>query len=391
MIEWFLEFFRNNQFASGGLALGAGTILYKHGAGLFWSVKDFIWKRLFITVRMDRFTYGFEWMRSWLGDSLESSGKLIHEYEIEAIVNSKNSSIELSQSDGRWLFKPDGFRVFINMHRIEEQTELGTRVYNKMTLTTGRWNRRRLVGMMAKIGEDYGRKRAGKIYTPNGDGTDWVVWCKLPYNKLSDVILDDGMQEALVADLDLFMRSEDRYLELGLSYKRGYLLHGPPGNGKTSMIRALANHLGKSIAFVRGSSLCITAVRQLIARAGSDKLIVIEDIDRSSAATDEKPDGLLGKESTLQDVLNLMDGVQGGNGQIIITTANHPERLDPAFLRPGRIDYQIELTNGSRAQARALFVRFHGEDGADAFVDGLDDGQFSMAELQQMVMEDWKL
>ena len=87
-----------------------------------------------------------------------------------------------------------------------------------------------------------------------------------------------------------------------------------------------------------------------------------------------------------------MDGVQGGNGQIIIATANHPERLDPAFLRPGRIDYKIELTNGSKEQARAMFVRFHGEEGADEFADSIVGGQFSMAELQQqvMILGDWR-
>ena len=94
MIEWMMECFRNNEFAAGGLAIGSATILYRHGGQFVASMRSFLWKRLFVTVRMDRFTYGFEWVRAWLCDSLEDSGKLIHEYEIEAIVKSKNSSIK---------------------------------------------------------------------------------------------------------------------------------------------------------------------------------------------------------------------------------------------------------------------------------------------------------
>ena len=395
-----IEWLKNNQFASGGLVLGVGAVAYRHGGKVLAIIKGFIWRRIFITVRMDRFNYGFEWMRSWLGDFLSENDKLIHEYEIKASNDGNRSDIALNQSDGRWFLTPEGFRVFVNMSRIEEKTDFGTRIYNKMTLTTGRWNKTKLRALMSKIGTEYGQKKAGKIYMPNQDGTDWVEWCDVPATKIEHVILDSDTKDKLLDDLQQFLDSEERYRELGLSYKRGYLLYGPPGNGKTSLIRALANHLNKSIAFVKGSSLRFSDVQQLIGRTGSDKLIVIEDIDRSTVVNEQRPQKTDEKETTdvpysrtagniLQDILNLMDGVQGGNGQIIITTANHPERLDKAFLRPGRIDRQVELANASKEQAHAIFIRFFGEgcqDLAKAFADNFEPGKLSMAQLQQIIL-----
>lgn len=394
MIDYLLDFLRNNQFASGGLMMGIGAILYRHGSSMLCTVRDFFWRRIFITVKMDRWTYGFEWVRCWLGDALEDSEKIIHEYEIRAHVGSSKSDITLNQSDGKWLIAPDGFRVFVNMHRVEEQTDHGTRVYNKMTLTTGRWNKKKLVALMSHVGEDYGQKRAGKIYMPDKDGTDWIEWCDIPETSMDHIILSSNIKENLLDDLDVFLDSEERYRELGLSYKRGYLLYGPPGNGKTSLIRALANHLGKSIAFVKGSSLAGGSVQQLIARTGSDKLIVVEDIDRSAVVNEEdKEANDLGSRmagNVLQDILNLLDGVQGGNGQILITTANHPEKLDKAFMRPGRIDCKIELENADSEQSRLMFVKFFGEHGADDFASGIVPGEKSMAEVQQILLEKQK-
>tara|TARA_R110002094_G_scaffold16428_2_gene27957 strand:- start:1713 stop:3020 length:1308 start_codon:yes stop_codon:yes gene_type:complete len=398
-----LEWLKANQFASGGIVLGVGAMVYSHGGSILSAIIGFISRRIFVTIKIDRWTYGFEWIRSWLKGELENKRKIIHEFEIDASICNNKSDIKLKQSDGRWLVCPNGFRVFANMSRVEEQTDTGTKIYSKMSLTTMRWNKKKLEKLMSQIGEKYGNKPPGQIYTPNSDNTDWEVWCSVPHTKLEHVILPSVLRDDILSDLDAFLKAEKRYRELGISYKRGYLLFGPPGNGKTSFIRALAHHLNKSIAFVKASKLSQSSVQNLISRTGSDKIIVIEDIDRANVVNggscNQKAKAVRSLEAqiveepsqdSLQAILNLLDGVQGGNGQIIITTANHPERLDPAFLRPGRIDRKFELPNGTNEQAVALFIKFFGEEhreAGEAFASMLPEGMLSMARIQQHLIE----
>ena len=398
-----LEWLKANQFASGGMVLGVGAMAYRHGGSILGSIKGFISRRVFVTVKIDRWTYGFEWVRSWLRNELESKHRIIHEFEINASICNNESDIKLTQSDGRWLVCPNGFRIFANMSRVEEQTNNGTKIYSKMSLTTMRWNKKKLEKLMSQIGNEYGNKPPGQIYTPNSDGTDWEVWCNVPDTKFEHVILPHALRSDILSDLDTFLKAEKRYRELGISYKRGYLLFGPPGNGKTSFIRAIAHHLDKSIAFVKASRLAKPSIQHLISKTGSDKIIVIEDIDRANIVnaslrgqeektTLDAQSQLIDdhNQESLQAILNLLDGVQGGNGQIIITTANHPERLDPAFLRPGRIDRKFKLSNGTNEQVVSLFIKFFGEEHRDAgetFASMLPEEMFSMARIQQHLIE----
>lgn len=393
-----MEFLRNNHFASGGVVLGIGAMLYRHGGTIVSKIRGFVSRRLFVTVKIDRWTYGFEWIRAWIKEQLEKEKKLIYEYEIEAEIQGNDSTITLRQSDGRWFLTPRGFRIFVQMDRVEEKTDTGTRIYSKMSLMTARWNRKKLEHLMSVVGAQYGKKPAGKIYIPNQDGADWEVWCNVPETNLEHIVLPADLKRSLLEDLDTFINSEERYRNLGLSYKRGYLLFGPPGNGKTSLIRALAHHLNKSIAFVKAADLARQKVQNLISKTGGDKIIVVEDIDRASVvnavpephalarATTEEVELIAWRQDSLQTILNLLDGVQGGNGQIIIMTANHPERLDAAFLRPGRIDRKFGLDNANRIQIEELFVKFYGSDKrevAKIFSALLPSGKISMARLQQ--------
>lgn len=146
-------------------------------------------------------------------------------------------------------------------------------------------------------------------------------------------------------DFETFFQREDWFRSLNLPFRRGYLFHGQPGNGKTSVIRVMLSRPG-----LRGFTLNFCSpntddddLQNMFALAADDApaLIVLEDIDR-----------LFPKHSmpqtkvSLQQLLNCLDGVGTQDGVLVAATANDATALDPAILRrPGRFDRVVEFPN----------------------------------------------
>lgn len=167
---------------------------------------------------------------------------------------------------------------------------------------------------------------------------------------LSTVYLPAAQKRRLVEDAQRFVRARDFYAERGIPYRRGYFFEGPPGTGKTTLIFALAALLQRSVFVINLSNLA--GDNQLLAavnQAGPG-IIVLEDIDAAkitrdrakveaerqalSAAKDDKA----AEGVTLSGLLNAIDGIAAREGRLLFMTSNHPDQLDPALLRPGRID-----------------------------------------------------
>lgn len=201
---------------------------------------------------------------------------------------------------------------------------------------------------------------------------------------LDTVFVDQAIKDRLVERLTWFLGAEDWHAARGIPWKLGIMLHGPPGTGKTSLIHALASDFEFDVKYIKSLHGLGEAFR-----TGTRKdLFVIEDIDTISGnldrggrqgndgdATGPEP-ALLG--SPLHEILNSMDGIQTPDGLKFIVTTNHPGRLDPAIVRPGRIDEVIEIGPLSLASARQMFRAFYGRDGIASYTPRTG------AELQQM-------
>ena len=98
--------------------------------------------------------------------------------------------------------------------------------------------------------------------------------------------------------------------------------------------------------------------------------------------------GLQQNSVTFSGLLNSIDGILGGDGRILLMTTNHPDRLDPALLRPGRMDLKVELGKANKHQARALFERFFSDHPVAAidFAASYEDKSMSPAELQELFL-----
>jgi hypothetical protein len=230
---------------------------------------------------------------------------------------------------------------------------------------------------------------ATMVHSKSGD-ISWKLFSMTP-KTFDTVVLNMAMKEVLLGDLRAFIDGCAWYNRMGLDWKRGYLLSGPPGTGKTSIVRAMANLTGMDIYYLNLRDLKTdveldTAFNTLPLRC----ILVFEDIDCMSRVTHtrtpaedhtaDKDDDKL-KGITLSALLNHLDGMKGAHGRITVMTSNHPEVLDPALIRPGRVDLHVRLSRCTREMLDDLFTMFYGAriDAHPLPADGLTPAQVASA------------
>ncbi|OCH91708.1 P-loop containing nucleoside triphosphate hydrolase protein [Obba rivulosa] len=208
---------------------------------------------------------------------------------------------------------------------------------------------------------------------------------------MSSIVLNPGVKEMLLSDTRDFLKSEKWYADRGIPFRRGYLLYGVPGSGKSSLIHAIAGDLMLDIYVVSLSSSWINdnTLTTLMGRVPTRCIVLLEDLDAAfTRSTNRDGSSTGGSESTaktseeatepssrhrsrhktehmsdvntltLSGLLNALDGVAASEGRILFATTNHLDRLDPALSRPGRMDVWIEFKNASKWQAEMLFRNF---------------------------------
>ncbi|KAF2491171.1 P-loop containing nucleoside triphosphate hydrolase protein, partial [Lophium mytilinum] len=205
----------------------------------------------------------------------------------------------------------------------------------------------------------------------------WGMSHERPSRPLSTIDLDEKLKTALVADINEYLSPlrAKWYSDRGIPYRRGFLFHGPPGCGKTSMAKALAGHFhlplfSTSLSRNMTEGTLESLFRQLPKRC----IVLLEDIDSAGIQREEMkqvvPEQPLlqaqaqqpehyGYGMPLSCLLNVIDGPNSEEGRVLIMTTNTPESLDRALIRPGRIDMQVFFGPVSRKVAASIFRRMY--------------------------------
>lgn len=384
-----------NQFASGGLllmAIGAiGAYLRSIPQRLwYWIVRQ---STMVITVKDD--DAAFVWVKEWFLD--QEFLKRVRRIDLDTTLRSERVALIPAPGLHWFWYRGRPFQVWFT--RTENTKERTARRMESLTFQTIGRKQAFLKQFVDDVVRSHNKRRGvqSQLYTYN-DG--WEYSENYAPRALESVVLQPGDKERLVQDIERFRGSKQRYSQLGVPYHRGYLLHGPPGTGKTSLVSALAAHFGLSLYCANLTEFSDRSLMAAVSQIPRNSVLLFEDIDcmkggqkRESAIGTEKQDENKGKGAsnngvTLSGLLNVLDGFFAPTGVLFMMTTNRMETLDPALLRPGRIDYKLYLGKASDAQKVDLYMRFFpdaSETEAREFVRTCGSSE-TMAEFQGLLL-----
>ncbi|KAJ4269884.1 hypothetical protein NW762_001553 [Fusarium torreyae] len=226
---------------------------------------------------------------------------------------------------------------------------------------------------------DFLEKQKGKtsiFRATRFDGDDEMSWTRCmskATRPMSTIALEEPLKQGLIKDLRRYLDPQTKhwYANRGIPYRRGYLFSGPPGTGKTSLTLAAAGLMGLDIYMVNLNSprLNEDSLASLFQKLPYTCLVLLEDIDATGLAQRRGAKtasmGLRGRKKrdqeglSLSGLLNIIDGVAAQEGRVLVMTSNHTENIDPALLRPGRIDFTINFQLATSEAAETLFIQMY--------------------------------
>lgn len=222
----------------------------------------------------------------------------------------------------------------------------------------------------------------------------------------NNVFIPDTIVNEICESLDKFRNSKDWYDEHSIPCHFGIMLYGAAGMGKSSIAQAIATYMHSNLFVLSGDCVmalpkAIRMINQTTTRHRNEyNIILIEDVDCGIAADNisnrlskmmstHKPsddDMLADNHMGLASVLNVLDGIGAPNNVIFIFTTNHIEKLDPALIRPGRIDLSLEIKPVCLESFGKFMVHHYGDTVYIPKNLSIRDN-LSFAELQTLVMK----
>jgi mitochondrial chaperone BCS1 len=359
-----------NQFASGGLLLmivGAIGVYVRSLPLRLWS-----WvihqTTMMLTVTDD--DTAFEWIKEWFLE--QKFMKRVRWLDLDTSLRGDDAALIPAPGNHRFWYGGRPFWVWFS--RKDETQGWTPRRLESLTFRTIGRDPEFLKRFVKEVVACHKRKIRLASYLYHYNEAWRYVQAYTP-RVLDSVILKPGEKEHLVEDIRTFRASYERYSKLGVPYHRGYLLYGPPGTGKTSLVSAVGAKFGMSIYAMNLTELNDRTLKIAIGSVPANSIILFEDIDCMKAGNRRPETGewtvkgvqIPGSEKvdpadrlgvTLSGLLNVVDGFHAPENVLFVMTTNKIEALDPALLRPGRIDYKLFLGNAAHAQKVELYRRF---------------------------------
>lgn len=376
-----------------GVLGAAGGVLWK----LWGWASARIREALTVSIRVDD-PAAYLWVAEWLAAQVRernSRNLLVREDDADEQGEPLKSRAVFLPGEGDHIFWRSGRRIHVshnlggwsdaNTPRAARSGAIGGRTSWRpasFQLTTLGRDTEPLKSLVLEAEADYRERRhdALPVWVAR-----WGSWSKLTLRDgrpLESVVLEDGVAESLLVDVRRFLASRDMYREAGVPWRRGYLLHGPPGCGKSSLAKAVATECALPLYVVSLTRTDDDSFLSMLMDVRPRSVVLIEDIDEAVAESKED-------RVTRSGLLNAIDGVAATEGRVLFLTTNHRERLDPALVRSGRADVHLELAHATENQANRLFRRFFPSSNGEATRFARIAAGATPASIQGHLIEHW--
>ena len=219
-------------------------------------------------------------------------------------------------------------------------------------------------------------KKKLKMFISSQEGDYFTSIGSRPKRSLESIFLPSKKKKDIVQLITKFLdpKTVQLYRDFGINHKLTILLEGVPGTGKSSLIAALASQFNFNIAMISFTPKMtdvgfLTSMRMWERKRSEetnnddeerDTLLCIEDLDcifKERKSNDESRNMV-----TFSGILNALDGITTSENQIVILTTNHIENLDPALIRPGRVDHIMRFDYAVKEQIKEIFTVYTRED-----------------------------
>lgn len=365
-----------NSFFQGGVIIGLATYI----AVQLKSVPKWIWDRIenrFIyRVNISQEDEFYQYFENWLlanhsekyrNVEANLGFKKSNEERIRNIDDYVNidQKIIYSQFEDFFIIKANKRRIYISKGRekFENASSLSSAYFNRFKLSAlfGRKAIEKLLEDVLRFNiELQNKNRTINVFTNNSWG-EWYKVQDLKAKDISRIIIDPVIKDELIKDINDFETSEAWYKERAITFKRGYLFTGAPGNGKTSLSLSLAQKFKRDIYFLTNDLDNSSCLNRAMQNLKPNSMLVFEDVDclvnLREVNNGNKSES---KGFNFSTLLNCLDGSFSKENVIIVMTTNHPEKLDPALIRSGRIDKKYQINNPNKELIEQYLEIFYG-------------------------------
>jgi len=391
------DWLAGNPLFTGGLGLlGAGFVMSTMRGGAS-TLENVFRRQMLMTLEIPSKDYAYQWVMQWLVSRGHHGSRHlgVETTYLKDSAGRQTAHFDFVPSPGRHWVRYNGAFIRIERERETKTVDMSTGApWETLTLTTLSFRPDLFAQLLAEAKESALAKEEGRTIIFSSYGHEWRPFGQpRRVRPFTSVLLDGTVGDEILADVNDFLGNHAWYLERGIPYRRGYLLHGPPGCGKSSYVAALAGQMGYNIAVLNLGDPGMTddRLQHLLAVVPPKCLVLLEDIDFAvGESTPSDPKGPYAgvMRVSFSGLLNALDGVVATEERIIFMTTNHFSKLPRALVRPGRVDLNVFVGLASKNQLLRMFLRFFpGEEAAaEQFAALTADEGLSMAELQGFFM-----
>lgn len=386
-----------DTLVNGAIIISALTFV---GAKLSFVPKvawDFIKRRILYTSTIEETDNLYFYIEKWLKSHHEKNYRNVkatvreiekhpahyNEYGVDQESEADEEKLFISHHNDYFIIRHNGKRIVImkSREKLEAARSFMDVYFNSFSISglNAKKDINDLLSVIIEWNQQFKEEQTPVIYSSYANG-EWSRLDGVSGKDLNHIFV--ARKDELVEDIDNFTNSKYWYQKRGILYKRGYILQGKAGNGKTVLCMAIAKYLNRDLYFLSiGDITNDDALRNAFRQLDKRSILVLEDVDVLFTT------GIRTMSSgvSFSCLLNCLDGAFSKENVITIMTTNHIENLDPALIRAGRVDMNIEVSNPDKKYVEQYLKTFF-DDESLTLVD-YDNFSEPMVNIQNLCLQ----